>query len=172
MFKRKLLSVLVATAVVGFGGYAMNASADVVTGTANATILTPLSITESVQMNFGTIAPSAAGGDVVMNTSGVRTAVTGFVYSGTPFAGSFAVVGSGVLTYAITLPANGVVTLTDNGGNGGAAMPVKDFVSLPSGTGTLTAGAQTLLVGATLTIGVDQVASTYDGGYDVTVNYN
>ena len=172
MFKRNVLTIAISTAALGFGGFTLNASADTETGTANAEILEPLSITESVQMDFGTIAPDDAGGNVVLDTADTITPVTGFVFSGTPLSGEFAVAGSGTLTYAITLPLDGVVTLTDNGGNGGTAMPVASFNSNPSGTGALTAGAQTLTVGATLQVGVSQTASTYDGSYDVTVEYN
>ena len=172
MFKRKLLAALMTTVIAGFGGYALNASADTATGTANATILTPLSITSGAAMNFGSIAPSLAGGSVVLSNAGAITPVAGFVFSGATSAGVFSVLGSGTLTYAITLPANGVVTLTDQLGNGGTAMAVNVFNSNPSGTGALTAGAQTLNVGATLVVGGSQIASDYSGTYDVIVNYN
>jgi hypothetical protein len=51
-------------------------------------------------------------------------------------------------------------------------MAVSTFTSNPSGTGTLTSGAQTLAVGATLTTVASQVSGAYTGTYNVTVEYN
>ena len=82
MFKRKLLTALVATAAVGISGFAMNVSADTATGTANATILTPLSITAGVAMDFGSIAPPLAGGAVVLDTANTIPATAGFAFTG------------------------------------------------------------------------------------------
>jgi len=51
-------------------------------------------------------------------------------------------------------------------------MTVGSFVSNPSGTGILTSGAQTLLVGATLTAASAQTPGSYNGSFNVTVDYN
>tara|TARA_B100000780_G_scaffold232113_1_gene172015 strand:- start:1105 stop:1266 length:162 start_codon:yes stop_codon:yes gene_type:complete len=53
-------------------------------------------------------------------------------------------------------------------------MVVNTFTSTPTTTGTLSGGAQTVNVGATLNIGTSQVAGNYTNatGFDVTVNYN
>ena len=81
---------------------------------------------------------------------------------------SFAVAGSGSYTYAITLPTSVVIA------NGVNVMTVDTFTSSPATTGTLTAGAQTLTVGATLNLIASQVAGTYTSAtpFSVTVNYN
>jgi len=50
-------------------------------------------------------------------------------------------------------------------------MTVDTFTSTPSGTGTLTGGAETLNVGATLQVGIGQATGSYTGTYSVTVNY-
>jgi hypothetical protein len=75
----------------------------------------------------------------------------------------------GTSTYTITLP--GTITLT---GVPSGSMTVGTFVSNPSGTGALTAGAQTLTVGGTLNVGAGQAAGVYSNTTDmtVTVNYN
>ena len=71
-------------------------------------------------------------------------------------------------TYAITLPTS--ITLA---AAAGAPMVVDTFVSAPTVTGTLDiTGAQTLLVGATLHVGVSQAANPYSGTFNVTVAYN
>jgi type 1 fimbria pilin len=50
-------------------------------------------------------------------------------------------------------------------------MTVDTFTSNPSGTGTLSGGAQTLNVGATLHVAGAQAAGNYTGTYNVTVAY-
>jgi hypothetical protein len=51
-------------------------------------------------------------------------------------------------------------------------MTVATFTSTPATTGTLTAGAQTLTVGGTLSVGASQATGAYTGTYTVTVQYN
>jgi hypothetical protein len=143
------------------------------TATATATIVTPISITKTVDMNFGNVAvQTALGGTVVMTPAGVRTATGGVTLPavlGTVTAASFTVNGQGTYTYAITLPAT-ATTLT----NGANTMTADTWTSNPSATGALTAGTQTLNVGASLNVGAAQAAGIYVSGtpFTVTVNYN
>jgi hypothetical protein len=53
-------------------------------------------------------------------------------------------------------------------------MTASTFTSTPGPIGTLTAGTQTLNVGATLNVAAAQPAGVYLSGtpFDVTVNYN
>jgi len=92
---------------------------------------------------------------------------------------NFTVGGKRNASYAITLPADGAITLT----GAGAAMPVKTWrVSVAGGapaptgaTGTLAnvaAATQLFQVGATLTVGISQVDGDYAGTFPVTVTYN
>lgn len=107
-----------------------------------------------------TVAPNGGrskGGSVLLVAQGTAATAAQFTVSGTAGA-----------TYAITLPANDKVTLTD----GSHIMAVNNFTSSPSGTGTLTGGSQTLLVGATLTVGNAQAPGAYTGSFAFTVAYN
>ena len=91
MFKRNLLAVLVATVAVGFA-LNVNAATPTPAATANAEILTPLSIVEDTQMDFGTIAPDAGGGNVTLTVGGTIPAPpANFVLSGVPAAGALKV---------------------------------------------------------------------------------
>jgi hypothetical protein len=143
------------------------------TATATATIVTPISITEAVNMNFGNVAvQTGTGGTVVLTPAGVRTATGGVTLpavTGTVTAASFTVNGQGTYTYAITLPAT-ATTLT----NGANTMTSDTWTSTPSATGALTAGTQNLNVGATLHVAAAQAAGLYVSGtpFTVTVNYN
>ncbi|HNP21327.1 MAG TPA: DUF4402 domain-containing protein [Panacibacter sp.] len=141
--------------------------------TATATIVTPISITKTVDMNFGNIAvQSSNGGTVVLGVNGSRSATGGVTLpavTGTVTAASFTINGEGSYSYTITIPsANHTIS------DGTHTMTVNAFVSNPSGTGTLTSGTQTLNVGATLNIAASQAAGTYVSSvpFDVTVNYN
>lgn len=150
----------------------LTASAQAATDNANATatVVTTLTIATATNLVYGNLAPGASGGTLVMSPAGVRsTTGTVITYSSTFNAASFNVAGTADATYAITLPSNGTVTLSDGGAN---TMAVNDFTSNPSGTGTLTGGAETLYVGATLTVGSGQAAGSYSTTFDVTVDYN
>jgi len=174
MLNNKLLLVTgVVTLSASFFSGAVSA-ANVATGSATANILQPIAIVPSVSANildFGDIVPdSVATADVVLNaTTGLITSSGPATTSGTTTAGEFDVSGSINAFYTISVPLNGIVTLT----GGGAPMAVKDFTSNPAaGAGSLGAGgAETISIGATLVVGINQVEDTYTGNYDVTVNY-
>lgn len=142
--------------------------------TGSATIVAPIAIANAVDMNFGNVAVIGSG-TVILAPAGTRTITGGVTLpatTGTVTAASFSVTGEGVYTYAITLPSSDY-TITETV-ESSAAMIVNTFTSTPSGTGALTAGAQTLNVGATLNVDAAQLAGLYTNatGFDVTVNYN
>ena len=174
-FSRRALSAALASAVVlGGTGVVGNAHAADGTGTANATVVTPIAIAaSSPNLRFGSFSTTAANQTVAIATAGTRTLV-GAIGVGTGQnafgAASFAVTGDSTLTYAITLP--GTTNITTGIGDATRTMAVSSFVSNPSGTGALTTGAQTLLVGATITTVASQVAGVYTGTFTVTVAYN
>ena len=140
--------------------------------TASATIVAPIALSKTVDMNFGNVASSAAAGTVVLTPAGSRSATLGATLPatiGTVAAASFTVTGTAGYTYSITLPV-AATTITSGGNN----MTVSSFTSSPTPTGLLTGGTQTLTVGATLNVGAAQPAGTYVSGtpFNVTVNYN
>jgi hypothetical protein len=174
----KKLIVLFA-AIVLVSGLTSTVKAQVAaTATGSATIITPISIVNAGNMNFGNIAvKSSAGGTVILATDGSRTTggaggVTLPQAKGTVSTASFTVNGLAASTYAITLPTTDY-TISDGSNH---TMIVNGFTSNPSGTGTLSSGgAQTINVGATLNVGAGQVANTYTNSttpFSVTVNYN
>lgn len=142
------------------------------TATASATIITPIAISKTVDMNFGNIAVSGTGGTVVLAPAGTRTSTGGVtlpVVAGTVAAASFTVTGLSTYTFSISLPSS-PITIT----SGSNTMTVGTFTSNPATTGTLTGGTATVNVGATLNVGASQAAGTYTSGtpFTVTVNYN
>lgn len=174
--KTNLLSVAAIFALALFSNK-MSAQATA-SATATATIVSPITITNAGNMNFGIIA-KGTGGTVVLTPAGVRTATgTTLQTGGTTSAASFTVGGQGTYTYGVTLPST-AYTIT-NTTAGTETMTLTAFSSNPSGTagvisGAITAnGTQTLLVGATLNVNSTQASGVYTNatGFPVTVNYN
>ncbi len=141
------------------------------TASASATIITPIAIAKTVDMNFGNISVNATAGTVIMTPAGTRSVTGGCSLPapvGTVTAASFTVTGVAGLTFGITLPAAATtITAVTN-------MTVDTWTSTPTPTGTLPGGTQTLTVGATLHVGASQLAGVYTSGtpFTVTVNYN
>lgn len=130
-----------------------------------------ISLGNTQALAFGAFV-AGAGGSVVIAPSGARSASGGVVLvsSNAGAAAQFTVSGDPNFTYAITLPANGTVTLGDGAGH---SMSVSNFTSSPSLTGQLSGGgSQQLSVGATLNVGNNQPTGAYSGSFIVTVNYN
>lgn len=165
----KKLLVAVGAAIATTGMYSASLTAATVTANASANVLAPLDIAVGTNaMDFGDVSGDAdTATTVVLTTAGTTSSPDGASAAGTPTAGDFDVTGAGTLAYDITLPADGVVTLT----GGGPAMAVDSFTDSAGGSSSLTGGADSFTVGATLTINAGQAAGAYSGTYDVTVNY-
>lgn len=167
----KRLSLL-AVLITAFSTITMAQSANA-TATASATIVTPITIANTANMEFGNLTVGAAGGTAIITPGGIRSTtgdVTMPATTGTVNAASFTVSGTANFGYSITLPA-AATTLT----SGINTMTVDTWISSPTPTGTITAGGtQVLTIGATLNVGGAQAAGTYTSGtpFEVTVNYN
>jgi hypothetical protein len=162
---------------VGLATIPSMASAADATATAGieATVVAPIAITKTADLNFGSFAAdNGTSGTVVISTADGRTfsGGTSAVSSGagTVTSAAFSVTGEGASTFSIALPTT--VTLTHT--NLTDTMSVGTFASNPSGTGTLTTGSATVKVGATLSVAAGQVVGVYanTSGLPVTVAYN
>ena len=159
--------------VVLFFGFAASSFAQSTdNATASATIIAPISIAKTADMNFGNIAVNASPGTVILATDGSRTKTGGVtlpIVVGTVTAAHFLVTGAISTTYAITLPTSITISHSTD------YMYVDTFISDPSSTGTIgnPSGTQVIWVGATLNVGASQAAGVYGpGSFPVTVNYN
>jgi hypothetical protein len=143
------------------------------TSSASATIVTPITLAKTADLNFGNVAVSSTAGTVVLTAAGTRSSTGGVTLpatTGTVTSASFTVTGAPNYTFAITLPST-ATTIT----SGANSMTVNSFTSNPSPTGTLNgSGTQTLKVGATLNVSASQAAGAYTSvtPFTVTVNYN
>lgn len=146
---------------------AMNASAAQAastTATAKAKILAPLSITNSSDLDFGTIVSGAAASTVAVSPAGAPTCGTGLTCIGTVSAAGFNLAGTSGALVTISLAAP-TVTLTSAGNSMSATLAASQN-SL-----TLTSTGGTFTVGGTLNVAANQAAGTYSGTFTVNANY-
>jgi hypothetical protein len=138
---------------------------------ATASWAAAIAISPTQELAFGSVV-AGSGGAVTISVNPLGRSASGGVTvlpSGTWTAASFRVTGDALTTYSITLPPDGVVQLT----SGSNSMAVNNFTSNPALSGDLGAsGAQTVNVGATLNVGINQPTGAYSGTFTVTVNYN
>lgn len=173
---KKIKFLVAVVAVMGFTADAFAQQTSSATANTSATIIQPIAIVKTADMNFGNVAVHTTNnGTVVLGTSNNRSSTGGVTLPvatpGTVTSATFDVTGAANYTYSITLPSSPVVLDDNNGHN----MNVTTFVSNPTPTGTLDAnGEETISVGATLTVTGGQAPGTYESDQDfaVIVNYN
>ncbi|QXE89852.1 DUF4402 domain-containing protein [Geomonas subterranea] len=167
---RKVVVMAGCTALAWAAGSGVSQAATAQANT-TATVVLPVTITKTVDLNFGRFMSGALGGTVVVSTGGAQS-VTGGVTTTTALgstaaAAAFTISGEPTSTYAVTFPAQTNLT------GPGAPMTIGTFTTASSGTlNTFGAASEILSVGATLTVGASQASGTYSGTMDVAVNYN
>jgi len=169
----KKFTFFAAIAMIAFTTNAVAQSSATTTAASSATVITPIAIAKTIDLNFGNLVATTSGGTVTVAPDGTRTGHAATIagnQNGTISAAEFTVTGETDFTYAITLPASPfVVAHTDL-----TEMSVGTFVSTPSTTGVLALGTQTLKVGATITLIGGETSGAYTNASDlaVTVYYN
>jgi hypothetical protein len=171
--KMKFLSI----AVLMIGSAANSFAQSTAYASTTAVLVTPIAISKTTDMHFGTVASSATAGSVVLDYADGRTATGG---ASLP-AGStlqktavFAVTGEGSSSFSISIPTS-PITLT---GSVSGTMTVGSFVCDGGASTTLSGGAKTIKVKATLDVPANTVAGIYSNALAnasalfVTVNYN
>jgi hypothetical protein len=135
----------------------------------------PLSIVKNIDLNFGNIAVSSAGGTVVLAPNGTRTSTGGVTLpttAGSTTTAKFTVTGENYLTYTILLPTSDLILTETIGAT--ETMTVNTFTSTPNTVGVLTTGTAVILVGASLNVTALQPKGLYtnSNGFEIIVNYN
>lgn len=172
-FISKFRNAFLFAAIVGAGA----ASAQSDTATASAEIVDSISINNTTGLEFGQIA-AGTGGTVTVAPNSNRSSTGGVILAGgtTETAASFTINGGANAGYAVTVPTSDVTlthtdtinTMVANSFTYRAASALADNTA-----GTLDgAGADTVTVGATLTVSATQAAGAYAGNFTVGVSYN
>lgn len=164
------------TAMLAGGALAPNAFAADATAATSGTVVTPITITQATDLNFGEFAadPDTAG-TMTVSTGGAASALTAVVTNDASVtAASFDVAGSASASYSISISDN-ELTHTDLATTM-ALTTTHDLDALAGddpAAGTLDGtGVQTIYVGGELAVAAAQLAGVYSGTITATVEYN
>jgi hypothetical protein len=157
-------------ALAAFGVPFSGALAGTGSGTGAATLVAPLSVVKTDDLDFGGLISAATAGTATINAStDARTTAGGVTPAGgSPTAAHFTAAGRIGAIALISLPAG--ITLTRGGGS--ETMTVSSISSngatlrLFPGTGTID-----VAVGGTLNVAANQVAGSYVGTFTVNILY-
>lgn len=150
---------------------------------AGAVLIVAMGLTETAPLHFGSmVLTNALGGTCVLaSTLATRSFAGGVATSAAnPVAtnAAYNVTGTGLETYALTLPATTTVTHTSVAA-GVYTMDITDMKARFNGAGAdaitsalTSGGTDSFTVGGTLTIAAAQVAGIYAGTFNVSVDYN
>jgi Domain of unknown function (DUF4402) len=162
-------------------GFALPAQAQITaraTISANTTVVNPLSFNQVQALHFGNIFATTTTGTVTVDPTGLRTASTGIVLTGTNHRPArFAGAGTSGQNVDISI---GAATVWLNGP--GTRMRVRNFVIGSTPTAVLSStplrfriasvnGLFNFPVGATLDVGANQLPGIYTGTWNITLNY-
>lgn len=140
------------------------------TFTASATIIQPIGITTTSNLNFASL-DAGTGGAVILTPDNNRIGSGGVELDEAMnlSAATFEITGEQDFEFSISLPQNDYELI-----NGSNKMVIKDFTSSLAGTNRLNNGKRVLSVGATLNVNPNQAPGQYNshGQMAVTVNYN
>ncbi len=162
--KNQMFKALVATSLVtALGVVSTAASAATANGTARARILRQVTLTNTADLQFGTIVTGVAASTVTISTAGARTCGAGLTCSGATTAGAFTIGGTTGAVVTIAVPAT--VTLSSGANNMTATLAAS------AATATMVANAGAFTVGGVLTVGAAQADGDYAGTYTATVDY-
>ncbi len=137
--------------------------------------LLSIAVSGTVDINFGSLTETGAGGTAVINTAGARSvtgAVTAVTGGGFVSEGVFSLSGSTGEAIEVSMAA-GPFTVS----NGGGGTMVVDSFNLVTNAGgvmqtiTLAVNPSTYPLGATLNVGAAQAEGTYVGNYTLNANY-
>lgn len=159
MIKAALLS----TAVAAIAFTATAAEAATANGTARAKILRQVTITNTSDLEFGTIVTGAAASTVAVSTAGARTCGAGLVCTGTTTAANFDITGTTGQVVSVVVPAN--VTLSAGANSMTATLTSTNPLV------TMVANAGAIQVGGTLAVAANQADGDYAGTFTLTADY-
>lgn len=165
MRKTLLLILLIGFAFIQAGQAQATASF-----TASVTIIQPIGITTTSNMNFAGL-DAKSGGAVTLTPDNIRISKGGVELAdgNQVSAAAFEVTGEQGFAFSISLPESEYI-LT----NGSESMVIRNFTSNLGNNGDLSNGSKVVSVGATLEVNPNQTPGVYTSPspMHVTVNYN
>lgn len=181
--KNKLITLAAILMIAGFTSNVMAQSATVTDASAGAVLIKALGLTQTAALHFGTILNDGTAGKVILPSNSTTRSKTGdgtVLSAITPIAvnGAFNVTGTGLETYALTLPSSITVTSTTLMA-GTKTMTVDELKARFNSAGAdavtstlVDAGTDSFTIGGTLNIALTQASGVYAGTYTLSVDYN
>jgi Mat/Ecp fimbriae major subunit len=163
MKKNVLKAVIAGSLVTALGMGATSAHAATASATAKAKILRQVTVTNTTDLQFGTIVSSPTASTVVISTTGNRICGAGLVCSSTASAAGFNVTGTSGQIVSVSVPAS--VNLTSG------TFSMRADLSTSATSLTLANNAGTFSVGGTLNVAANQEDGDYLGTFSVTADY-
>ncbi len=162
-----IFAAILFAVVLGNNVNAQNSSE--ASSSASAELISPITITNEVPLNFGKIAKSDELGTVVISHDGSNTATYSPATMKTtlisPTAAKFNITGDKDEKFSVTLPSSIKIS------KGSDEMTITPTMNLTATNNVLGATATELYVGGTLTIPAAQPIGSYTGTFNVTVSY-
>lgn len=165
----KLMNRVVAGAMVatlGLSATLAHAAPVTASATARARILKQITVTNTSDLDFGTIVAGASASTVAVSAGAVRTCGAGLTCTGTVTAANFDI--SGTNNAVVTITGDNSVTLANGTGGTMSASLTRSASSL---TLTNSAIGGSFQVGGTLSLAANQADGAYAGTFNVTVDY-
>jgi hypothetical protein len=165
----KLINRAVAGAVIaalGLSAGMAQAAPVTASATAKARILKQITVTNTSDLDFGTIVAGTSASTVAVSTGSVRTCGAGLTCTGTVTSANFDITGTNNTVVAIT--GDNSVTLANGTGGTMAASLTRSASTL---TLTNSAIGGSFQVGGTLSLAANQADGAYTGTFNVTVDY-
>jgi Mat/Ecp fimbriae major subunit len=153
-----------AVAAAGLSTTAAYAAPVTASATARAQILRQVTVTNTSDLDFGTIVSGAAASTVVVTPAGGRTCGAGLTCTGTTTGANFNITGTN--SAVVTVTGDNSVTLTSGANSMTASLNRSSASVTLSATGT-----GSVQVGGTLSVGATQADGAYTGTFNVTVDY-
>ncbi|MGM0932633.1 MAG: DUF4402 domain-containing protein [Bacteroidota bacterium] len=135
---------------------------------ASADIVSPITIDQVADLNFGKIIPSSTQATtIILGQDGAvdATSTGNSINTSNQNAAEFTINATNTYTFSVNIPAE--ITLTGTGDD----MLVTLDPSLPAANNTSEGDPITLLVGGTLDVGLNQLEGNYTSTFDVSVAY-
>lgn len=156
----------VAIAAFGLSAGVAQAAPATASATAKARVLKQITVTNTADLDFGTIVAGTSAAAVAVSTGGARTCAAALTCTGTVTAASFDV--SGTNNAVVTVTGDNSVSLTNGTGGTMSASLTRSATTL---TLTNSAVGGTFQVGGSLALAANQADGAYTGTFNVTVDY-
>jgi len=162
--QRAIAGALVAS--FGLSAVAASAAPATASATAKARILRQITVTNTSDLDFGTIVAGTAASTVAVSTGAVRTCGTGLTCTGTVTAANFDITGTN--NAVVTITGDNSVTLANGTGGTMSASLTRSASTLTLANSAIGGSFQ---VGGTLNLDAAQADGAYTGTFNVTVDY-